>query len=260
MPIAIALVASVSATPGSGGGATAAIDTTGADLIVMSAASFSAGFTVSDSKGNTYTALTLRGGSFRQQLFYCLAPSVGASHTFTVTSTYPPIFVYAFSGVSSYQTEGGATAASGTSLASGNITPAADGALIVTGLGASGTGTQTDTVTPTGFVTPTTKQHTGGTNVAGAASYYIQPTAATINPTWSWTGGSRTDIVVGTAVFLAGAPVITTRVTQDMIEVLSAAGPPEGRITQYAIELLTSVAAAPVTAVETVSSFVWDPL
>ena len=91
--------------------------------------------TVSDSKGNTWTGLTSRvGAGAAQRLYYCLAPTVGTGHTFTVsgTSTAATIHVYAFFGVSSYHSESGATG-SASPLASGSLTPSANGALVFTG-------------------------------------------------------------------------------------------------------------------------------
>jgi hypothetical protein len=50
--MAITLVAAVSATPGANGGATGAIDTTGATLLVLSVSAFTGALlTISDSRG-----------------------------------------------------------------------------------------------------------------------------------------------------------------------------------------------------------------
>ena len=210
--MAITLVASVSATPGINGGATAAVDTTGATLLVISVSSYGVGAvpTVSDAKGNVYTALTSRTqGTARHRLFYRLAPTVGTGHTFTVTGAgiYAAILAYAFAGVGSYQTESGTTATSGASLASGSVTPSTSGALIVTGI-AGGVAT-TDTVAPVGFAV-TTKPFVSGTTMHGSAAWQVQAVAAAINPTWSFTP-SQTPIALGSAVFLASAAVETAQ-------------------------------------------------
>ena len=43
-----------------------------------------------------------------------------------------------------------------------------------------------------------------------SAGFYVQPTAAAINPTWSWTGGGANN-AVASAVFLpAAAPAAET--------------------------------------------------
>ena len=101
---------------------TDAIDTTGADLIVINTATFitsDRGVAVTDSKGNTWTPLTQYDGSdSTTRLYYSLNPTVGTGHTFTATSTgtvavvYPSIQVSAWSGAhdtASYDVENGAT-------------------------------------------------------------------------------------------------------------------------------------------------------
>lgn len=202
--MAIALVASVVATPGSNGGATSAITTTGATLLVVSVASYQSGtLSASDSKGNSWTALTLQlNVNARQQIFYALNPaSVGTGHTFTVSGSgiYPTIFAYAFSGVGSYQIESGATVASGTSLASGSVTPSADGALILVGVGTEAT--PPTGVTPVGF-TLVTQVLGASVNRPGAAAWQVQTPAAAINPTWAFSA-NQGQIAASTAVFLA---------------------------------------------------------
>jgi hypothetical protein len=85
---------------------TSAINTTGATaLFVWLACSKSTTSTVTDSKGNTWTALTKNSASILVglQLWYCTTtPTVGTGHTFTsstVTNSYPALAVQAFSGV-----------------------------------------------------------------------------------------------------------------------------------------------------------------
>jgi hypothetical protein len=105
--MAIALVSSLTATPGGSGGTTAALDTSGANLLILSVSWYTINTanpsTISDSKGNTWTALTRRNspsGHFAHRLWYATNPTVGTGHTFTVTASadqYPAILVYAFS-------------------------------------------------------------------------------------------------------------------------------------------------------------------
>ena len=213
--MAITLIASVSAAPGAGGGATTAIDTTGATLIVVSIADYSlaSAGTVTDSKGNTYTPLSSRQqGAARHRFWYCLAPTVGTGHTFTrsVAASYPAIVVFAFAGVASYESQSGATG--NQPLVSGSLTPSANGALVV--VGRTCAVAATDTVAPAVF-TLTKKTYLNGTNLEGTAGYYVQPTAAAINPTWTWAGGtgSANDNAVATAVFLA----VTTPTVPDVV-------------------------------------------
>jgi hypothetical protein len=64
----------------------------------------------------------------------------------------------------------------------GSINPSEDGSLIITAHCAFG-----GAATVAGFTTVSTA-FAPGTNMAGGMAYYIQPTAAAINPTWSETG------------------------------------------------------------------------
>lgn len=183
----ITLITSVTATPGLHGGATAAIDTTGADLIVIVTGGYIAAGGVaaaSDSKGNIWvtqgsTALY----PHAVEVFYCLAPTVGTGHTFTVTGSFlsPPIVVYAFAGAVSWEAFSSAV---GTSpLASGGLTPSEAGALIVTGVCAQ---TLPATVMPLGFSLTSIAGGTGA--IPAAAAWRVQSTAAFVNPTWSDSG------------------------------------------------------------------------
>ena len=96
--MAINLVASTTLA-GTNGGTSSAVDTTGANLLVLSAAYFST-ITVSDSKGNTWVPLTVRGSGPIHQLFFVASPVVGTGHTFTVTGTgiYVGVVVHAYNG------------------------------------------------------------------------------------------------------------------------------------------------------------------
>jgi len=207
----IALVVATSGALGTDGGTTAAINTTGATLIAVSVSwsailggSFSA---VTDSKGNPYTGLTRRTSpteSSIQQWFYCLAPaSVGAGHTVTVSggSFDPVAVVYAFAGVVAYGAESGAVLAAGASLATGLVTPARAGALILTGV-CGRYATSTHTVAPAGFTLRT--HYAGFLNLQGSAAYYVQPTIAAIDPTWTF-APAHAGSAAGTAVFLPAA-------------------------------------------------------
>src|SRR4051794_19191066 len=95
-----ALVADAS----SNGSFTSAINTTGANLIVVSVSTQDSYATVSDSKGNNYTLLLSQvsnDGANRLLFYYCLNPTVGSGHTFSNNASYGvhDIVVQAFSGV-----------------------------------------------------------------------------------------------------------------------------------------------------------------
>lgn len=113
---------------------TSAIDTTGATFLILAMASYTgAGApTVTDSKSNSWTALTARtiGGS-RMQLFYSFPSSVGSGHTFSESvNNYTGFAVAAFSGVTTYDAENGAGVNSTATPQTGSITPASAGLLV----------------------------------------------------------------------------------------------------------------------------------
>lgn len=203
--MAIAHVVSITAAPNSNGGTTSNIDTTGANFILINVSWYYPGATtptVSDSKGNTWTSLTLRTDTTTRanRLYYAKNATVGTGHNFTVFASgalfYPAIIVHAFSGVhvtSPFDVENGTATTSGNSVSPGSITPTQNGALVVAGFGGENVGS----IAVGSSLTQTTRNYFSGNNMAGATGYIIQTTAAAINPTWTWTG------TVGGAVSIA---------------------------------------------------------
>lgn len=181
----MSLLAHTIKTATGGSGITSdAIDTTGATLLVAIVAgqTIESG-TVTDSKGNTWTQLTVPDSSgTRLRLSYCLSPTVGTGHTFSTTSTFATLAVAAFDG-GTYQvwTSTGKTN-SGTSLALALI---GTEPLIVSGLATTATGTLAVTdLTITDQAGFSSGQHFGGALAYGSVS-------AAVTPTWSWTGASE---------------------------------------------------------------------
>jgi len=217
--MAISLVATASGTSVFGNAvSTTAIDTTGATLLVISVSWYSGtttALTISDSRGNTYTPLTLRNaGNAAHRFYYCANPtSVGSSHGATASATgiYAVVTLSAYAGTAptaSFDVENGATATSGTSLATGSVTPAANGALIVSGW--AGMNNTSNPTVGSGLTKTTSQNPSAGTCIAGAMAYLIQTTAAAINPTWSWTGTDH--VAESVAVFKATAAAAVERV------------------------------------------------
>jgi hypothetical protein len=203
--MAYALVTHLEAVPGANGGTSAAADTTGADLLVIHVASFAAASGVSDSKGNTWTALTEHSvGSRFSRFWYAKNATVGTGHTFTVSGTgiYPHLAVAAFSGSNTTapaDQQNGATGSGVTSLATGSVTPAEDNELVVAGLCGF------DPVTPTinsSFTATDTEPSAGGSNMTGGLAYKVQTTATAVNPTWSWNASDSAAVSI--ASFKAG--------------------------------------------------------
>jgi hypothetical protein len=185
---------------------TGAIDTTGANLLVVSVSQYNgtgAG-TLSDSKSNTWTPLTAKVGPSEayNRLFYCASPVVGSGHTFTSNSTglFGAIAVQAWSGAnaSPFDVQNGATAGSGLTIQPGSVTPSQNNSLIIASVDPAGNAMSAYLI-DNGFTI--TDSVNSGPGVEGLAmAYLLQSTAAAMNPNWSWTGSSN-DIAATIAVF-----------------------------------------------------------
>lgn len=190
--MAIALVAHAGAASSNNSNVTtSSVNTTGANLIVLATGNYAPGTqpTVSDSKGNTWTALsTYTAILSRVKMWYCLNPTVGSGHTFSAATTgaAPAICIAAFSGVKisgAYEAETGNNVAPGTSLQPGSITPAEDNEVQVTALAISAV----ETLSINSSFSITNQIAFGaGTNYGLGMAYRIQTTATAVNPTWSW--------------------------------------------------------------------------
>jgi len=203
---------------------TAAINTVGADCIVVAVSDYPGGagtVTVSDSQGNTWTALTpyLPSGGQQICLYYKLLPSTNASHTFSMSCTaadYPCMMVAAFSGVASYDQVAGAIGGQIQSQQPGSLTPPANGALFVTALSLP------DLSTPSvdsGFTITDYQPYTGGANMGGALAYLVQATAGAVNPNWTWVAGingsaTQATFLASVAAVAVGSPLKINRGTR----------------------------------------------
>jgi hypothetical protein len=191
---------------------TAAIDTTGADLIVISVSAFTAANpTVASNKAGTYNLLTIRsvGGAISNRLFYAAAPTVGSGHTFTAshptTNVFPSISVeaWSFAHATPFDQQNGAASAGVTSLATGSITPSENGELIFAGLGA-GANSGTNSIN-SGFTIGDQTQHDGSNHEGVSIAYFEQSTAAAINPTWSCTNSVALAVTIASFKATAAA-------------------------------------------------------
>lgn len=172
---------SVAATGTGGLTTTGAIDTSGANFLVIATYSVLPGatsFGVADSKGNTWTPLTPAGGTLSAQLFVCTSPVVGAGHTFSVTGSaiFSGIVAAAFSGTAGVlDDESGAV---GTQP--GSITPTEDGALMLSCWGRNDATTLT---IDSGFTITDQTSYSPGVSLTVALAYKIQVIAGAENPT-----------------------------------------------------------------------------
>lgn len=222
--MAIALV-----TNGQGSGntnpVTGSLDTTGATLLVA-VVTYNGSVSVSDSKSNTWTALTAYANSgVTSRIYYVdsATPTVGSGHTFTLNGTgiAGAINVMAFSGTptSPYDSkQNGTNSASAATIQPGAVVPATDGYLVVTGFSGGNTFGGAGSINLSFNIT-NQKALTGGSNYGTAAAYLIQPTAASVNPTWTL-GSTVANIASSIAVFKAGAaPDTATSSTMFMMGV-----------------------------------------
>lgn len=173
----------IKATAGTGNATTDAFDSSGATLLIMVATAYPESISVSDSKSNTWTALTVQPGNLAYgRLYYVLNPTVGSGHTVTAIGTFASVAVACFNNVDSYDQE----SAAANTTQPGSITPSDADALIVNGWVMYGsaaptidTGTLLDAL-GSGF----------GNIMDIALAYEIRSgSAAASNPTWSSSGG-----------------------------------------------------------------------
>ena len=167
------------------------VATTGAKLIVVTASwLLNLGTpTLSDNQGNTWTGLTERAisGGVKVRCFYCINPTVNASHVFTLggaSVTYPSICVSAFNGDAFfYGSETGATVTSAATTGQpGSLTPSLNGALLVTGKTVSVAGSNTIN---SGYTIGAQQTFVNAAAAGSTLGYLVQTTAAAVNPTWT---------------------------------------------------------------------------
>lgn len=195
--MAFSLVVSTKAEGALYGSTTPGVNTTGADLIVAAmAGGINSAAIISDNKSNTWTTIVTSGavdGNGKVRMWYCLAPTVGTGHTFTVGTGASPginsgIVVMAFSGAAASsaldQYTSNFSTSSATTGTPGSITPTENNELIVFA-GPCGGNTTTFSGTSLGVVQETITG-TSGVDYSIGIGYYAQSTAAAINPTMTW--------------------------------------------------------------------------
>lgn len=169
--------------------------------------------TPTDSKSNTWTKLATSTSNSNSAIYYSINPTVGASHTFSVTAGFPSLCVAFFSGAAAYDNREAVANNTGsggtTSLATGNIIPTQDGDLIVTGVGGN---PLTGHNVSNGFTITDAVGLVGGVSYGSGIGYLIQGTAASIGTTWSWTGSA--DAHTSIAAFTATTAATRHRVIQ----------------------------------------------
>jgi len=190
------LLVSAGAQGNTGTTTTSAIDTTGATLLVM-VCTYATSASVSDSKSNTWTSLTAQSNTgIFNQIFYVnsATPTVGSGHTFTLTASVSVVTAMAFNLTlaSPFDVQTGSSAASGSTIQPGSITPGSNNEIIISGV--TGGNTMTTVSIDSGMTIVYQQPLTGGSNYGHGAAYKVQTTAAAINPTWTFANGSTANI------------------------------------------------------------------
>lgn len=166
---------------------TAAVNTTGASILILTATYQGSAPTVSDSQGNTWTALTERPGTAgaAARIYYCLTPTTSAAHTFTISAAFGAVGIVAASGVTAFVEEDGGGGDSVTSSTDAAMAATKANALVVScAMIWTSTGANMDN----GF-TDLQEDFVGGVNYGGGLAYKI--TATPIAPEWTWTGANN---------------------------------------------------------------------
>lgn len=170
---------------------TGAIDTTGADLLVVAYVyDYRVSPSIVDSKLNSWTGLTAHAGSNAGvvKLYYAKNPIVGSGHAVTLGATggafYGAAYFAAFRGADTtapFDVENGATS-NGTTIQPGGISPTLGGELVISAMAMNVTGA------PAVDSSMNLLDNNGlapGTYYGGGIAYKIQTTAAAINPVWT---------------------------------------------------------------------------
>jgi len=214
--VAIALVSSVR-FPSTGGTTSSAIDTTGANLLICLLSNM-VGTTITDSKSNTWTALTLYSGTGPDIKFlYAKNATTGTGHTFT-TPNWDQAVVAAFSGADTsapFDQENGQNQGAGITTP-GSITPTANGALVVAGIASinfAGTATVDSSMSIIDQAASV-----GGNPEGSALAYIVQGTAGAIAPTWTLAASAGSANIAsflaatgGGAAGVPGPPIVVPR-------------------------------------------------
>lgn len=156
------------------------LDTTGADLLVVAAATWQELPGVTDNFGNTWI-LGPNNSNLCSSIYYCRGGTVGPGHQVTlVTPNYPAATFAAYSGSVANPADQSSGSISTSPGQPGAITPMQAGELVLTALCAdSPTGISVDS----GFNIINTAGT--GSNQGGALASLIQAAAATVSPTWT---------------------------------------------------------------------------
>jgi hypothetical protein len=179
--MAYALVAH---TTSHAGGVSGSVNTSGASILIGCVAATNPAPAPTDSKSNSWSLAATLPGSFGggMAIYYATNPTVGSAHTFTSQGVTPSGCFMAFSGANTTapfdQASAGANGAG--TVQPGSLTPSQDGCLLVVVVGVDET---TGESADSGFIVVDFEAVGSGTQWSSASIYFVQSTAAAINPT-----------------------------------------------------------------------------
>lgn len=184
---------------------TSSLDTSGADFIIATVFCYGVNSpTLSDSRGNTWTALTEYNATDANpsiQNYYCAGGDFGSVHTFSLSAAeaYSSIIVSAFSGGAQTSPVDGAVsntgAGNGGSLSTPSLTPSQNGTLLYAAI-ANGYGSF-EAAPGSGFTLIDSEP--SGASYSRAVAYMVQETAAAQDSSWTWTGNAGNAVASLTA-------------------------------------------------------------
>lgn len=164
---------------------TTAIDTTGATLIVIVASTGSNNLFLPTDTGTNRWIYISAANSVGSSVYYVINPTTSATHTFTLTASFPSLAILVFTGDGAGPEKVTNNTVTSTTTTPGSITPSKNGALLITGFCAGSALTETINASFT-----ISDQAGGTTGQRVAAGYLIQTTAGAANPTWTASGSA----------------------------------------------------------------------
>lgn len=199
----MALIAHTSGRRASTDFTTAAVDTTGANFLVAALTYSVGGTVVTDSNGNTWSTRPEYGNSgvcrHILRFFYCLSPTVGTGHTFTMVgggggnnAGFGSMCIAAFSGVTAFNVDGGffQTTTGNTTIQPGAITPTA-GDVVLAAWGIDDP-TNTSWTVDSGFTIVEKQDVSPGIAYGCALAYLLNAAGTALNPTFTRSNANTT--------------------------------------------------------------------
>ena len=190
-----------------GFGPSAAINTTGASLLVAGTAGFIFPAYPTDSRSNFWQYGSQYGGASGPQSLipFVPAPAIASSHTFGIqnqAALFPSGVIFACSGTTTVYplaAQNGLAHSSSSTFQSGSVTPLEIGDLLVSVSSCSQAGVVTSVTVDSGFSSPVI--NSSASFVASATAYLVVASTSAVNPTWTWTIANAANCSAAISVF-----------------------------------------------------------